>query len=154
MTVELKDRRNPDLAKIHIAKKQLGMDEATYRSMLWTVARVESAKDLDFAGRMTVLAHLRGLGFQDRGAQQRTPRRAIKAAPDKSRLIWRIREWLKVAVPARTDAYADGMSKRLFHVDQFTWCTPAQLHSIVAALEKDGKRHGWKLGGKDEPQRA
>ena len=45
-----------NLAKIHIARKQLGMDEDTYRAMLQSVGGVQSSKDLDDAGATKVLA--------------------------------------------------------------------------------------------------
>lgn len=61
--------RGTDLAKIHIAAQQLGLrghnDDSAYRDMLWSIARVRSAKDLDAQGRAAVLAHLRKCGFQD-----------------------------------------------------------------------------------------
>jgi len=66
--------RNNHLAMIHIAAQQLGMDESTYRDMLWTVARVRSAKDLDAAGREAVLVHLAACGWKDpRHASHRRP---------------------------------------------------------------------------------
>lgn len=62
--------RNTELAKIHIAAQQLGLtragDDSTYRDMLWSIARVRSAKDLDAAGRRAVLDHLRACGWQER----------------------------------------------------------------------------------------
>lgn len=63
-----KPERSNELAKIHIAKAQLGLDDDTYRAMLWSVARVRSAKDLDAGGREAVLRHLRGCGWQDSGS--------------------------------------------------------------------------------------
>ena len=39
-------QRNKDLAKIHIAKKQLGLDDDSYRAMLQMVAGVNSAAHL------------------------------------------------------------------------------------------------------------
>lgn len=60
-----KPERSNELAKIHIAKAQLELDDDTYRHMLWSVARVRSAKDLDAGGREAVLAHLRGCGWKD-----------------------------------------------------------------------------------------
>ncbi|MGB3749406.1 MAG: regulatory protein GemA [Rhodanobacter sp.] len=57
--------RNNHLAMIHIAAQQLGLDDSTYRDMLWTVARVRSAKDLDDAGREAVLKHLAACGWKD-----------------------------------------------------------------------------------------
>jgi len=72
--------RRTDLAKIHIAKKDLGMDDETYQAMLWTVARVHSAADLDEAGRQAVLSHLvaRGakVGLRRPGKHRKPPPRA------------------------------------------------------------------------------
>jgi len=60
-----KPERSNDLAKIHIAKAQLHLEDDTYRDMLWSVARVRSAKDLDGGGREAVLRHLRSCGWKD-----------------------------------------------------------------------------------------
>ena len=57
-----KAARRSQLAKIHIAKKQLGMDDEEYRAMLHSVARVTSAADLDLHGRERVIAHLKRCG--------------------------------------------------------------------------------------------
>lgn len=58
------DVRNSELAQIHIAQAQLGMDDDTYRNVLWTVARVRSSKDLDWSGRKRVLDHMKACGFK------------------------------------------------------------------------------------------
>ena len=60
------DVRNSELAQIHIAQAQLGMDDDTYRNVLWTVARVRSSKDLDWSGRKRVLDHMKACGFKVR----------------------------------------------------------------------------------------
>lgn len=69
MTKAAKSPRARDLAAIHATVKQLGMDDDTYRDMLWTVARVRSAKDLDFVGRKRVLEHLSAIGGRFRRPQ-------------------------------------------------------------------------------------
>ena len=51
------DQRRRDLATIHMAKKHLGMDDAAYRDILWSVARVRSSSELDQAGRSKLLDH-------------------------------------------------------------------------------------------------
>lgn len=122
--------RRAELAKIHVAKKQLGLDDETYRDMLWTVARVRSAADLDEAGRRKVLEHLTARGFRTRRKGRSTP------AADKGPLIGKIRALLG----ERPDAYADGMARRMFHVERFEWCTADQLRRIVAALNYDRRR--------------
>jgi phage gp16-like protein len=57
----MSDRRNKELARIHIMRSQIGMTEDSYRAMLQTVGRVKSAADLDVYGRSQVIAHLRAL---------------------------------------------------------------------------------------------
>ena len=52
-----------EIQLIKIAQKQLGLDEETYRAMLWSVARVKSCTELDFAGRKKVLDHMKNCGF-------------------------------------------------------------------------------------------
>ena len=47
--------RNSRLAAIHMGKKQLGLDEDTYRDMLEQVGGSRSAKDLDNDGLVKVL---------------------------------------------------------------------------------------------------
>ena len=57
-------RRTAELAKIHIGKKQLNMDQQTYENMLWTQGRVHSSADLDKHGRHQVIKHLENCGAQ------------------------------------------------------------------------------------------
>lgn len=126
------DKRRRQLAQIHIAAKQLGLDDDTYRAMLREVAGVTSAADLSDTGRRKVLTHLQRLGWAPRRKGRSTP------APDKAALVAKIRAQLAAA--ARPDAYADGMAKRMFGIDRFEWCTPEQLRKIVAALAYDAQR--------------
>lgn len=126
--------RKRELAQIHIAKAKLGMDDETYRAMLWTIARVRSAGDLDWAGRKRVLDHLKSRGFTIQSKRRPTP------AKDKQHLVAKIRALLMNAQPVRDDAYADALSARMFGVDRYTWCDVAQLTKIVAALSIDARR--------------
>ena len=88
-------RRNADLAKIHMGAKALGLldehDDGAYRDMLWAVARVRSAAQLDQGGRELVLRHLHGLGWN--GDRSRTGRRSKPRGP--AAFIWML--WLKLA---------------------------------------------------------
>lgn len=65
------DQRRSDLAKIHLAKKELGMSDEDYRAMLWTQGRVRSSADLDHAGRQRVLAHFKACGWPRKPAGPR-----------------------------------------------------------------------------------
>lgn len=50
--------RNADLARIHCLKKELGLSDDEYRDVIFALARVRSAADLDWAGRRRVIDHL------------------------------------------------------------------------------------------------
>ncbi|HYW03575.1 MAG TPA: regulatory protein GemA [Gammaproteobacteria bacterium] len=127
------DSRRRDLAKIHLAAKQLGMDDETYRDMLWTVARVRSAGDLDQHGRRAVLEHLRAVGWAP-SARSKRPR----VSADRAGMVSKIDAMLAEA--GRRREYADGMARRMFRVERVEWCHPGQLRRIVAALTYDQKR--------------
>ena len=79
-----RELRRVDLAKIHLAKKLLGMDDTAYRAMLSNVAGVNSAAVLDRGGRVKVLDHLKKLGFRPR------PTRPLASAGQlrKIRALW------------------------------------------------------------------
>ena len=56
-------RRN-DLAMIHIAKKQVGLDDDEYRLLLENVTGKTSAGDMTITERCQVLAEFKKLGFK------------------------------------------------------------------------------------------
>lgn len=133
------DQRKSDLGKIHIAKKQLGMDDETYRDMLFTIARVRSAKDLDAQGRQAVLKHLRACGFKAERKRNYPGRPHNIETTDRGPMLKKIEAYLTEA--RRPWSYADGMAKKMFHVDRLAHCSPQQLHRIIAALQYDAKRN-------------
>jgi len=125
-------RRNKQLAMIHLAKKDLGLDDETYRAMLKNVADVTSASELTAYGLGQVIEHLRAKGWEPKVKARPRP------AEDRVRLVKKIRRLLMN--DNRPDAYADGMSAHMFGVDKFEWCNPEQLKKIVAALAIDARR--------------
>jgi len=132
--------RGSALAQIHIAKKQLGMDDDTYRAMLWGVARVRSAKDLDHAGRSQVLKHLVASGFKPAPPKAGTPGRPNNMAhPTRGDMLGKIEALMLEA--GRSWAYIDGVARQMFGVDKVAFCHEGQLHKLVAALEVDKRRH-------------
>lgn len=129
-------RRNAQLAKIHIARQQLGMDEDTYRAMLQRIAGVTSAKALTPTGIGRVLEHLRSIGFKDKNA----PRHGRRPNPHISReaQIGKIEALLADA--GRPWGYADAIAKRVCQVDAVAFCNGDQLQKIIAALAIDQRR--------------
>ena len=131
--------RNLQLSKIHIAKKDLGLDDETYRALLMRIAGVRSAKDLNPRQIGFVLAEFARLGWQST-TQQKSGRKAPVAAVDRQKLMGKVEAFLAEA--KRSWAYADGMALRMFKVERVEWLDPGQLHKLVAALTYDARRHG------------
>ena len=130
--------RHANLAKIHIAKKALGMDDDTYRALLARVAGVASAKDLNPRQVSAVLAEFQRLGWQPPAKPKGRP--APRPAPDRKKLVSKIEAQLATA--GRPWAHADAMCSRMFKVERVEWCDSDQLQRLVAALAYDAKRHG------------
>ena len=138
------NERRKDIQLIHIAKQQLGMDDETYRAMLWTVARVNSSTALDWAGRRKVLDHLKACGFKPASKNAGKP---TNVKPDLAPLMGKIAALLAdMKLPwAYLTASRDGspsMLKRIAGVDKLEWATPAQLQALVAALVKRQAKQG------------
>jgi hypothetical protein len=58
------------LAKIHIAQKQLGIEDSTYRDILYRKFRVTSSKSLSDSQALVLIGHFRRLGWQPRPSKQ------------------------------------------------------------------------------------
>jgi len=136
-----RDHRNTDLAKIHVAKKQLNMSDDDYRAMLWTQGRVHSSKDLDHAGRASVLDYLKAIGFKAVSSPASKQPRRPQIGADKLKLVRRIRAQL-ISLKRKPDTYADGIAKQMFGIEFYEWCTHDQLHAITAALAIQQRREG------------
>ena len=148
MSMASPDDRRRELAQIHIAKKDLCLDDGTYRLMLQTIGRVDSAADLNAEGRRQVLAHLKARGFKPQPSASSSRRSAStarsdwdwvnNAAPERQAMLRKIAVMLKDA--ERNKAYADGIAKNMFKIERVEFCAPDQLWRIVAALEYDRHR--------------
>ena len=127
------------LAKIHIAKSQLGLDDETYRALLARVAGVRSAKDLSPRQIVAVIAEFERLGWKPKTARK-TSRTKPNPAAERKKLVSKIEAFLAEA--NRPWEYADGMALRMFKVERIEWCDFDQLRKVIAALSYDAKRQG------------
>jgi len=134
------EQRKRELAQIHIAKTQLGMDDDTYRDMLWNIANVRSSRDLTTTGRLRILQYLRDKGWKKKLPAKAQRGKSPSNAINKDALIGKIAALLtEMQLPW---AYANGISQQMFKIERVDWCTPQQLHKIVAALMyKAQKQH-------------
>ena len=144
-----KTQRQRDLAKIHIAKKQLGMDDATYREMLMRVAGVDSSAALTALGRGRVLDHLYRSGFK--GARRKSTVRRAPSYPGRPGKVDRQLQLQKIeallTVGAKPWEYAHALAKRICKVDRIEWVPDHLLYKIITALRYQAQREGWDLSG-------
>lgn len=128
------DRRKRELAKIHIAIKELGLDEGAYRALLRRVAGVESARDLDALGRARVLDELRRSGWRSRPpgggrAQDNSPQ------TQKIRALWLdLYDAGLVANPS--DRALNAWVYRMTGIADLRWVDADQRRQLIEALKK------------------
>ncbi|KAF1692740.1 GemA protein [Pseudoxanthomonas jiangsuensis] len=134
----IRDPRRQQLARIHQAKKQLALDEDTYRALLTRVTGKASSADMTTAQRNAVIAELVRLGFKE--AQAR-PARTWKGKPknvDQVPMLGKVEALLADA--KRPWAYAHNTARQMFKVARVEWLDSDQLHKLVAALQIDSQR--------------
>lgn len=139
-----RDHKNSAMIKIHIAKKQLNLDDETYRTILASKGGATSSKDLDFAGRARVLAYFQTMGFKPKAtAKSKRPARPTPSV-DALPLVRRIRAQL-ISLERKPDEYADGIAKQMLGTDApqfFEWCHLRDLTKISQALSVEQNRKG------------
>ena len=136
------------LAKVHIAKAQLGLDEPHYRALL-EAHGVESSTALDIRGLEGLLRHFQELGWSPAPskAAARAPRpRQPKAAPGREAQLSKIEALLTEKGRAEGSYvswdYATAILQRQCQVERLEWATPEQLVGVIAALARDARRKG------------
>ncbi len=132
-----------EYAKIHIAKKELGLDDETYRDILAWKFKVTSSKELNSRQVGALLAHFRAKGWKPR-ARKRSGRSNITANDDQSRKIRAL--WITmhkaglVKNPSELALarYVKRMTTRRGHpgTDRLEWCSAAEKRHLIEVLKK------------------
>ena len=121
------------LAKIHIAKKFLGLNDLEYRTILAVVTDCESARDLTVQQMTAVLERFRALGWEDQ-FQAGKPGRIVSRQKSLLRYHWR--DLAQVgAVEDGSDKALDAWIKGRFGVDRLEWLTPKQAQGAIEQLK-------------------
>ena len=148
-----------ELAKIHIAKKELGLGDDTYRALLRriidlnpkhltalgktkAVEGVISAKYLTALGRAAVLAHLKASGFTGKAAYPGKPHNTDSQTAGAAPALRKIEALLAEA--GRPWAYAAAMAKHMYKKETLEFCSGSELTGIIAGLTKNAAREGRK----------
>lgn len=122
---------------VHIGKNKLGLDDATYRDMLWQVTAKRSSRDCTAAMLKKVIERMETHGFSITPAKKHQTKKP-DAAKSKQALMDKIEALL-------TDGgypweYAESMVKHMYKVDALTFCDGHQLRGIITALTKNQQK--------------
>jgi hypothetical protein len=75
------------LALLHVARKQLGLDDDAWRGLLAAAAGVRSSRDLDADGFEAVMLRLEAAGFRSASKRRPLPARRGMASPREVQMI-------------------------------------------------------------------
>ncbi len=129
-----REYRRRALAKIHIAKKELGLTDAEYRDLIATlVPDRDSAADLSDAELQQLLDRLYALGWRPR--IQRGPSRPLPPLVWKARHLWLDLHAAGAVKNPRWTALARFV-KRMTGVGDLRKLTSKQAAVVVEALKK------------------
>jgi hypothetical protein len=120
-------------AKIHIAKKELGMDDDTYRAFLMLTVGAQSTRIMGYSALTQVLDALKAKGWK--------PKPFKKARSKQGRMvfaIWKDLYRAKIVRQSRPTAFVRKMTGK-DHVD---FCSPGDLNDVIEALKAMQSRGG------------
>lgn len=127
--------KNSLIAKIHIAKKQLDMDEDDYRAFLVRVAGKPSCSELSPQKLKAVLDEMKKLGFKPATKTKRIGTRKLNDAPQ-AKMIRAL--WLTLrdmgALTDSSEAALLAFVKRMTGADAFEWLDSKQTNTVINAL--------------------
>jgi phage gp16-like protein len=128
------------LAAIHIAKKDRGMDDDTYRDFLELHGGARSAADLDERGARAVMLAFEKAGFARASKPSRSPadRRPIVR---KAQALW-IMLWNLDEVASGHDKALTAFAKRITGKDALRFATNGEMGKVVEALKEWCTRAG------------
>jgi len=129
--------KSAQIAKIHIAKAQLGMDDETYRAFLQRVAGVQSSKQLTPKQLGRVLFELEKLGFKPTSSKK-AGRARPRLPESRQKILAKIEALLAEA--GRPFSYADGMAQQMFKRKRLEWLNDIELYKLMQALIIDANR--------------
>lgn len=137
----VRDSRRADLAQIHIGIKALAWDDAFYRQVLWSVCRAKSSAELDMAGRLRLIEHMRKCGWAPgRAGGQRAARARPVAKPltPVQRKMWSLWQQLADAglVQQRRMPALLAWVTRQTQVDRLEWLNSAQEALVIESLKR------------------
>ena len=142
--------RRAAVVKVQIARKELGLDDATYRAMVERITGRMSSADCTDAQLGRVLDEMKAKGWKpkvvtgDRAVRPTSTRVAPASSPvaKKARALWISLHQLGV-VREPSEAALEAFARRQLKVDRLHWAKPYHADRLVEALKAMASRAGW-----------
>lgn len=132
------------MAKIHIAKKDLHLDDDTYRDVLWRVTGKRSCSDMTIAQLESVVKDMQSSGFKPKAASKHGKK------PD---VIKRRKNLMSKIEAILADMglhwnYAHSMADSMFQIKRLQFLSDKQLYKVTQALSVHQRREAKKAAAK------
>jgi len=133
--------RNGLLAKVHVAKKQLGLSEDQYEAVLRGF-KVTSAKELTIPQLEELVKYFKRLGFRPIRARWLKPPDA-RPTDDQIIALWQRAREIAAELPGGT-ARLQGLVRKVCGVEVLEWCRDAdrleRLLKVLGEIRQRGDR--------------
>lgn len=129
----MKPERNRLIQLIHVARRDLALDEETYRAALESTTGKTSAAEMSLPELNKVVSHLKSKGFKVRHTKQSRPVDQSPAAR-KIRSLWLSLHELG-AVKNPSEAALGAYVKRIAGVDALQWLFGDQQRRVIETLK-------------------
>lgn len=129
------------LAQVHIARKQLAINDDDYRELMQRVTGHDSAKECSIGELREAVANFERMGFRATGASKRRDLGGA-ATIRKARAMW-ISLYQLGAIDDGSDAALEAFGKRQLRVDRLRWASERDGFRLIEALKAIADRYGW-----------
>lgn len=129
------DNRQCLIRLIHVAKRDIALDDDSYRAILQRVGKQDSAANLSIPQLQQVLDYMKKNGFKVRSKAKPSRPLALDAESRKVRALWLFLHQLGV-VQNPSEAALAAYVKRIAGVDALQWSNSEQAVALIETLKK------------------
>ena len=133
--------RRAMLAKVHIAKAQLGLSDDDYRAVILRVTSHTSAAECTERDLAALLAEFQRKGFTS-STRPNGPRPADHPVARKARALW-ISLHALGAIADPSEKALEAFACRQLGCDRLQWANQQQGYKLIEALKAIAERSGW-----------
>jgi phage gp16-like protein len=121
------------IAVVHVAKKQLALDDDSYRAVLNRFGGVDSAADLGLEGFEKVMRRMSVLGFKSDWNARTFGERPNMASPSQVDFIRDM--WEKFHGPDEKDVALNAWLRRFHKIDALRFINTKKAGAVITALK-------------------